>query len=130
VPQVTLEFQQGKFSERLAQCRLHICDNCSTTIAESLWANHPTLILITEDYFQLCPDAAEEYDALARASVFHTSQASLLAHIKRLEGGGLEAWWLAARTQEAIQHFLDGQGRTGSRLKHWKQALLQVYAVA
>lgn len=124
VPQVTLEFQQGKFSKRLAQCRLHICDNCSTTIAESLWANHPTLVLITEDYFQLRPEAAAEYDALAQAGIFHTSQASLLAQLERLEGNRLEAWWLAAATQQAVQRFLARQGRTGSGLRDWKKALL------
>lgn len=122
-PQISLEFQQGKFSERLAQCRLHICDNCSTTIAESLWANHPTLILISEDYFQIRPEAAGDYDALAAAGVFHTSKESLLHQLARLETD-LDSWWQASTTQAAIRRFLEGQGRTGSGLKHWKTALL------
>ena len=124
VPQVTLEFQKGKFSERLAQCRLHICDNCSTTIAESLWANHPTLVLITEDYFQIRPEATADYDALGRAGVLYTHPASLLTQLERLEGSRLEDWWLADATQQAVQRFLARQGRTGSGLGDWKKALL------
>lgn len=123
-PQVTIEFQAGKFTERLRQSRLHICDNCSTTIAESLWANHPTLVLISEDYFQIRPEAAGDYGALAAAGIFHTSQESLLRQLARLETD-LDPWWQASTTQAAIRRFLEGQGRTGSGLRHWKQALLQ-----
>lgn len=123
LPQVTLEFQEGKFSERLAQSKLHICDNCSTTIAESLWANHPTLILINEDYFQIPPAAAPEYAKLASVGIFHQDKETLFHHLVMM-GNNIDAWWSSPQTQQAISDFLQQQGRTGSTITVWKQALL------
>lgn len=122
-PNITLEFQQGKFSSRLKASWLHICDNCSTTIVESLHANHPTLVLVSEDYFQITPDARSEFEQLASVGVFHNDTASLLNHLSRVEGN-LDAWWSAPATQQAVQNFLHHQGRGRSGLAVWKRALL------
>ena len=124
MPEVTLEFQEGKFIDRLAKCRLHICDNCSTTILDSFWANHPTLVLITDNYFQIHPDASEEYDVLAQVGIFHTSLSSLLSHLVLLEGSRLDTWWKASDTQLSVNFFLERQGCTGSGLGDWKKGLL------
>ncbi len=121
--EVTLEFQSGKFAERLRQSRVHICDNCSTTIAESLWANHPTLILIDGGYFQLHPDARREYAGLETAGVFHTSTASLLRQLESIQTN-VTGWWEQAATQQAVREFLHRQGRDGSALSDWRRALL------
>jgi putative transferase (TIGR04331 family) len=120
---VTLEFQQGKFSERLAKCRLHICDNCSTTIVESFWNNHPTLILISDDFFQIRHEATNAYNDLEIVGILHTSIESLLRQLDKLEST-LDSWWQASNTQAAIRRFLALQGRTGSGLRQWKTALL------
>ena len=122
-PAINLEFQQGKFSDRLKASWLHICDNCSTTIVESLRANHPTLVLISDDYFQIAPDARAEYEQLASAGIFHADAQSLLSHLSRVEGN-LEGWWSAPATQKAAKDFLHRQGRGGGRLVAWKRALL------
>lgn len=122
-PGVTLEFQQGKFTERLRRSWLHICDNCSTTIVESLWANHPTLILISEDYFQIAPGAREEFALLASVGIFHQDKESLLNQVSRLNDR-LDSWWRAPATQSAVMAFLSRQGRGGGGLRSWKRALL------
>lgn len=122
-PKVVLEFQTGKFFDRLERSWLHICDNCSTTIVESLWANHPTLILITEDYFQITPAARREFELLASVGIFHDKAESLLKQLADLEDT-LESWWRAPATQQAIGEFLFRQGRGGSGLTSWKRALL------
>lgn len=121
-PQITLDSQDEKFSDRLKQSWIHICDNCSTTIAESLWANHPTLILITGEYFQLAATAATEFHDLADAGVFHSSLASLLNHLSQVQDD-VSKWWASRQTQEAIRRFLDAQCRDGSTLATWKRAL-------
>lgn len=122
-PNVTLEFQKGKFADRLKKSWLHICDNCSTTIVESLWANHPTMILITDDYFQIAPAAQEEFTLLQSAGIFHSSKESLVAQLSQVNVK-LESWWSSPKTQNAIQSFLSRQGHGGSRLGVWKRALL------
>jgi putative transferase (TIGR04331 family) len=122
-PSVTLEFQQGRFTERLKRSWLHICDNCSTTIVESLSANHPTMILIDGSYFQLHPNARHEYSALEAAGVFHASAASLLTHYEAIQFD-VAAWWENTATQYAVREFLRCQGRIGSTLSDWRGALL------
>lgn len=120
---VSLEFQAGKFAERLQQSWLHICDNCSTTIVESLWANHPTLILIDGGYFQLHPAARDEYDALEKAGIFHRSAASLLLQLESIQAD-VGGWWTQPSTQQAIRQFLARQGNEHSSLPEWRRALL------
>jgi len=120
---VTLEFQSGKFAERLRQSRVHICDNCSTTIAESLWANHPTLILIDGGYFQLHPQARPAYEALAGAGIFHTSLPSLLRQLEAIQDDVAD-WWVRPDTQRATRLFLENQGRDRSGYGTWTRALL------
>lgn len=122
-PAIELEFQAGPFSDRLKKSRLHICDNCSTTIVESFWANHPTLVVLTDDYFQLHPEAVSDYKILADAGVFHTSMESLLAQCKRIHDQ-LEGWWMSAATQTAVQRFLAQQGRLGGGWLAWRRVLL------
>lgn len=122
-PAVELEFQAGPFSDRLKKSRLHICDNCSTTIVESLWANHPTMVVLTDDYFQLHPEAISEYRLLAEAGVFHSSIESVLAQCKRIQDQ-LEVWWLSAATQDAVKRFLIKQGRWGGGWLVWRRALM------
>lgn len=125
---IQLEFQSGQFSDRLKQCRLHVCDNCSTTIVESLWANHPTLVMITDDYFQLYPQALQDYKILADAGIFHDSLESLLAQCKLVQDRP-EQWWMSAKTQSAIQNFLRKQGRCGDGLLAWTRALISPTAL-
>lgn len=123
-PQVRLEFQSGKFVERLRQSQVHICDNCSTTIAESLWANHPTLILIDDGYFQLHPQATSAYEALGKAGIFHTSLPSLLRHLDSIKGRVAD-WWCHPETQQATRIFLGNQCRDRSGYRNWTRALLR-----
>lgn len=119
---INLEFQNGKFKNRLAKCKLHICDNCSTTIAESFWANHPTLIIITNDYFQVHPNSSIEYKKLFNAGIFHKSIDSLLDQLDRIINN-LDQWWTSAEVQSAISFYLNRQAKAGGSLLEWKKAL-------
>ena len=120
--EITLEFQKGKFTDRLKKSRLHICDNCSTTIIDSLWENHPTLVMITDEYFQISPFSHEEYHELISAGIFHTTAESLLNQLKIIEHK-IEFWWNGKDTQKAINLFLNRQARHGSGLLTWHKAL-------
>jgi len=122
-PDVSLEFQKGKFLDRLSRSRLHICDNCSTTIAESLIANHPTLVLINNEYFKLSLSARQDFRYLADVGIFHKSVRSLLEHLNFIQGN-IDLWWGSFTTQAAIENFLHIQGRNGSSIFIWRKALL------
>jgi putative transferase (TIGR04331 family) len=122
-PNIQLEFQSGQFPDRLKLSRLHICDNCSTTIVESFWANHPTLVVITDDYFQLHPEALNDYSLLAGAGIFHPTLESLFNHCESIRDQP-EKWWMHPQTQKAVKNFLTKQGRLGGGLREWTRALI------
>jgi putative transferase (TIGR04331 family) len=122
-PNVHLEFQDGKFAARLKLCRLHLCDNCSTTIAESLIANHPTLILISGEYFQMSPLADEETSVLMSAGIFHKNVSSLIDQLSKINAD-IFGWWSSDSTQKAVQIFLTFQAKNQSSIFEWKHALM------
>lgn len=122
---ITIEFQKGTFRDRLKRCALHVCDNFSTTIAESLLQNHPTLILITHDYFLMHAQARNAWQDLNRVGILHHSVEGLITQIERIKQEPL-TWWNHADTQSAIKYFLHDQARNGGDIWKWMQALLKV----
>ncbi len=128
-PEITLEYQSGAFTDRLSMCQLHICDNCSTTIVESLWANHPSLFIITDDYFQINDSARDDYNILAQVGIFHESMEALLSHFSTIQAD-IESWWRDVKTQKAIGLFLKRQGQHGAGLRVWSKALTAPQSLA
>ena len=124
-PAVHLEFQVGPFERRLRQSALHISDNFSTTVVESLLHNHPTLVLITDDYFQLHPQAQAAWEALAQAGIAHTQSETLLLQVSQIQNDVM-GWWTRHITQQAIRTFLHQQARDAGSALRWSQALLQL----
>jgi putative transferase (TIGR04331 family) len=119
---VIIEYQSGKFRNRLRKCRLHICDNCSTTVIESFALNHPTLVLITSDYFEISPTAENETQKLIEVGVMHTTIDSLIKKLASVNFQ-IEHWWNGESIQEAIKNFLEHQGRFDASLMDWKREL-------
>lgn len=121
---VSVEFQQGRFLNRLRRCRLHVCDNTSTACIESMWANHPTVIMITGNYFQLWDEAAAECAQLEAVGVLHRDINSAMAHVANIDAAP-HLWWCSTPVQRAVDQFLDRQGRSGPEsLKAWRRLLM------
>lgn len=117
-----LEYQGEAFTKRIRDC-LHISDNTSTAVIETLWMNHPTLLLIEPGYFEIWENAAAEFSELKKSGIFHSSRESMVRFI--LENRGrINEWWRAPDTQHAVSMFLYKQGRPGGTLKDWKKILL------
>jgi len=122
-PNITIEFQSGKFVDRLKQSAMHICDNCSTTIVESFWANHPTMILLEKNrYFDVKEEAQEEYEVLRQCGIYHDNMESLIRQFEKIKDN-VTQWWIDPSTQRAVQFYLGRQGRCASTLKDWKKVL-------
>ena len=119
---VAIEYQAGKFKNRLLKSRLHICDNCSTTIIESFIFNHPTLILLVPDYFEISTHAQIETQRLIDAGILHNTIDSLLEKLKNVNSQ-IDDWWNEKGTQNAISTFLDCQGRSDATFADWIREL-------
>src|SRR5207249_1139558 len=56
-PDVKIETWDISFQESLANCRLYVCDHLSTTFAEALAANKPTILFWNPQSNQLRAEA-------------------------------------------------------------------------
>lgn len=124
-PNVTLDFQTGTFINEVINYSLHISDNTSTTIIESLIINHPTIIIITNEYFSINSIAIASFDRLKEVGIFHTSIESYTAHLKKINGH-INDWWQDHKTQLTIVNFLDEHARVSGSIIMWKKALLNL----
>ncbi len=122
-PNVSLDFQSGTFISEIVNHSLHVCDNTSTTILESLIINHPTIIVITNKYFSIHPEAIASFEMLKKVGIFHTSINSYAAHLKKIHGQ-INQWWHGHETQITVTDFLNEHARTGGSITMWKKILL------
>ena len=82
--------QKGDFVKGIENFSLHIADNTSTTILDSLWKNFPTLILITDDYFKISSNALQTFSGLSKVGVFHRDIESILEQMKVIKADIIE----------------------------------------
>jgi putative transferase (TIGR04331 family) len=122
-PNVSLDFQSGSFIDEIINYSLHVCDNTSTTVIESLIINHPTIVVIANKYFSISPTAIASFENLKKVGVFHTSIDSYAAHLKKIHGQ-INQWWQNHETQRAVTEFLNEHARTGGSITMWKKILL------
>jgi len=119
---IKIEFQSGLFIDRLIKSKIHICDNCSTTIIDSLWANHPTLILLTGDYFLISENRLQEFNILKESNVYFTEPDLLVRHLTAISGD-VYSWWRSEKVQSSISKFLHTQGASGGTARKWASLL-------
>lgn len=120
---VILDFQNGTFINEVTNYSLHISDNTSTTIVESLIVNHPTIIIIANEYFSIDTMASDSFNILKEVGIFHTTIESYRTHLAKINGH-INDWWNSQKTQLAISNFLTLHARTGGGITIWKKALL------
>jgi putative transferase (TIGR04331 family) len=120
---VVLDFQSGTFINEVTNYSLHVSDNTSTTILESLIINHPTIIVIASEYFSIDEIARNSFETLKEANIFHTTIESYKSHLEKINGH-INDWWHSYHTQLAISNFLDQHARIGGGVTIWKKTLL------
>jgi putative transferase (TIGR04331 family) len=123
IKSVSFEYQSGRFSQRVKNC-LHVSDNTSTSIIESLHMNQPTLVVINDSYFELWENAEEDFLKLEQASVFHRTVPSLLSFLSQLDS--INRWWAFSFTQNAVTSFLNTQARRSPSARVFKTKLLEL----
>lgn len=122
---VEIDHQTGNFLECLENSSIHITDNTSTTILESLSVNFPTVILIDDLYFKMSKSARESFEELEKAGVFYTNNQSLLNHLKNIDNDILD-WWNSINTQLGVKNFLELHGKRAENINTWKKQFLKI----
>lgn len=112
-PSVPIETWEVSFQESLANCRLYVCDDFSTTFAEALAANRPTILFWDPQINELRHEARPYYDLLRKNGILFDTPEDAGAAVNRVYDD-VEAWWNEPERQAAIQAFCEQFARTSS----------------
>lgn len=128
-PNLEVETWDVPFQESLRSCRLYVCDHFSTTFAEALAANKPTILFWDPKANALRPEAQSFYDLLrAQGILFDTPEAAAVA-VNRVYDD-VEAWWNEPERQKALQLFCHQFARnTPDALALWQAEFAAVAAI-
>lgn len=111
IPNIQVESWAIPFETSLENCRLYVCDHLSTTFAEALAANKPTVLFWNPDTNILRPAAQPYFDSLRDCGIlFDTPEAAAL--VVNAVYSDVEAWWNVAERQKTIRSFCERFART------------------
>lgn len=104
VTNIKIESWDVPFQESLINCRLYVCDHLSTTFAEALSANRPTILFWNPQANELRPDAQPYYDLLRKNGILYDSPESAGLAVNKVYDD-VEAWWNNPERQNAVETF-------------------------
>lgn len=129
-PGLHLEKPDKPFISSLTNCRLFICDHLSTTFAEALSANKPSILFWHPERYDLIDDAIPYYEMLKNAGIlYHTPEEA--AEKVNFVYQDVETWWNGSEVQEAVKIFTERFARTSKNshkmwLKEFEMIIKQV----
>lgn len=106
IPGVTIETWDVPFQESLADCRLYVCDHLSTTFAEALAANKPTLLFWNQEANTLRPAARPYYDLLRKSGILFDTPESAGTAVNQLYDD-VEMWWNDPKRRNTVEIFCE-----------------------
>lgn len=106
LPGVAIETWDVPFQESLGNCRLYVCDHLSTTFAESLAANKPTLLFWDPEVNRLRPEAQPYYDLLRKSGILFDTPEAAGAAVNRIYDD-VEGWWNDPERQNTVEIFCE-----------------------
>lgn len=106
LPGLAVETWDVPFQKSLADCRLYICDHFSTTFAEALAANKPTLLFWDSQANKLRPEAQPYYDLLRKSGILFDMPESAGAAVNHIYED-VETWWNDPERQDSVEIFCE-----------------------
>jgi putative transferase (TIGR04331 family) len=99
-PEVQIEDWNVSFEASLRACRLYVCDHHSTTFAEALSVDKPSVLFWDPRSVDLAPEYRHLYEALRAAGILHDSARAAAAHVARVYADTV-GWWQGPEVQAA-----------------------------
>jgi putative transferase (TIGR04331 family) len=125
-PEVVVEDPNIPFEKRIKDCRIYVCDHLSTTYAEALAVNKPTILFWDPKIFQLRPEAKPYFDALRSAGILYETPEGAAEAINSIYYD-IEKWWNNDERQKTIKEFCQNYARTSSNaITEWVKELSQI----
>jgi putative transferase (TIGR04331 family) len=101
---ITFENWDRTFRESLSDCRLYIGDHLSTTYAEALASNTPTVMFFDPETNPIRLEAQPFFDGLRRVGILHDTPESAAAWVDRVYED-IDAWWTNDECQRVVKNF-------------------------
>jgi putative transferase (TIGR04331 family) len=108
---LSIETWKIPFRQSLADCRLYICDHLSTTFAEALVANKPTILFWNPLTNRLRPESQPYYELLRTNGILFDSPEEAAFAVNEAYAD-VESWWNNAVRQAAVAEFCNRFART------------------
>ncbi len=103
-PDIAIESWDVPFAESLARCRVFVCDHLSTTFAEALAANKPTILFWDLTETRVRPEATEVFRQLADAGILFGDPIAA-ARATAEAYADAETWWSESGRVNAVARF-------------------------
>jgi len=114
------------FQSSIDSCRLFVCDQISTTYAEALAKNIPTIIFFDPDMYIHRIKAESCFDDLQRVGIMHYSPESAAKKVNELYDI-VDEWWNDGETQWARSKFCSLYARSSSDgINEWVNELMNL----
>lgn len=106
IPDLNIETWAVPFRESMDNCRLYVCDHFSTTFAEALAANKPTILFWNPEINELRPEAQPYYDLLRKHGILFDTPESAGDAVNQVYDN-VETWWNDPGRQKAVETFCE-----------------------
>ena len=122
-PDVPADDRRRPFADALAGSRLYVCDHISTTFAEAIATNTPTVLFWDPVFFDVAPAARPYFDRARAAGFVHDTPESAARWVHEVYPA-VDQWWYDEATQRTVQEFRHRFARTSPEpLRDWRQLL-------
>jgi len=129
LPGLLIETWAIPFQESLVNCRLYVCDHCSTTFAEALAANKPTILFWNPETNGLRQEAQPYYDLLRKSGILFDTPESAGEAVNQVYDD-VETWWNDPERQNTVEIFCERFARnTPDAIELWAAEFKRIAAM-
>lgn len=126
-PEVSIETWDINFLESLKNCRIYVCDQLSTTYAEALSLNKPSILFWNPDTNAVRPEAQAYYDQLLAVGIlYNTPKGAAEAVVKVYDD--VEEWWNEPNRQLVRKDFCNRFARSSlNAAAEWSEEFKSIH---
>jgi len=126
IPDIKVESWGYPFQTSLENCRLYVCDHLSTTFAEALASNKPTVLFWNPQVNKLRAEAQPYFDLLRDCGILLDTPEAAASAVASVYDD-VEEWWGGLERQKAVRSFCARFARTSpDAISLWSGELLRV----
>lgn len=130
IPGMSMETWDVPFQESIVNCRLYVCDHCSTTFAEALAVNKPTILFWNPQANELRPEAQPYYDLLRKNGILFDTPESAGKAVNQIYDD-VETWWNDPERQNAVASFCERFAQNSpNAIEMWAAELKKIAAMS